>query len=77
MVALQAENVKVLEDPLKPNTIEFDFLGKDSVQYQKEVNLFAFCPCASSTPCSDSRTVAEACSRSEIRAGIARPAVGV
>ncbi len=31
--------MKVLTDPLKPNTIEFDFLGKDSVQYQKEVEV--------------------------------------
>ena len=29
--------MRVIEDELKPNTIEFDFLGKDSIQYQKEV----------------------------------------
>jgi Eukaryotic DNA topoisomerase I, catalytic core len=28
-------------DDLKPNTIEFDFLGKDSVQYTKEVEVAA------------------------------------
>lgn len=39
--AVQAENVKCLEDNLKPNTIEFDFLGKDSVQYTKEVEVAA------------------------------------
>ena len=39
--AAQAENVKCVEDDLKPNTIEFDFLGKDSVQYTKEVEVAA------------------------------------
>jgi Eukaryotic DNA topoisomerase I, catalytic core len=33
--------VKCLVDDLKPNTIEFDFLGKDSVQYTKEVEVAA------------------------------------
>lgn len=37
--AVQRENVKALEvdDVIKENTIEFDFLGKDSVQYLKQV----------------------------------------
>lgn len=38
---MQAENVKCVEDDLKPNAIEFDFLGKDSVQYTKEVEVAA------------------------------------
>jgi DNA topoisomerase-1 len=38
---LKAENVKCVEEDLKPNTIEFDFLGKDSVQYTKEVEVAA------------------------------------
>lgn len=36
---MQAENVNCLQDELKPNTIEFDFLGKDSVQYTKEMEV--------------------------------------
>ncbi len=31
--------MKCVEDPAKPSTIEFDFLGKDSVQYQKELEV--------------------------------------
>lgn len=33
--------MKCVEDDLKPNAIEFDFLGKDSVQYTKEVEVAA------------------------------------
>lgn len=37
---MQAENVTALEDTeLKKSTIQFDFLGKDSVQYVKEIEV--------------------------------------